>query len=85
MRTVAEQTENRKRDPWYVEQLIAGLDATAQVKRLLFLIRLHQNRKTGRAWASQDDAVKKKWAQESWRTVLGPEEPDPISDERIEG
>jgi hypothetical protein len=40
--------------PWFVEQLIAGLDASAQVKLLLFLVRLHTNRRTGRAWASQE-------------------------------
>jgi hypothetical protein len=39
---------------WHVEQLIAGLDASAQVKLLLFLVHLHTNKKTGRAWASQE-------------------------------
>jgi hypothetical protein len=39
---------------WFAGQLIAGLDASAQLKLLLFLVHLHQNKKTGRAWASQE-------------------------------
>ena len=52
--TRGEIPKQEKNQPWYVEQLIAGLDATPQIKLLLFLVRLHQNAKTGRAWASQD-------------------------------
>ena len=38
---------------WYVENLIAGLDATPTEKYLLTRVHLHINRKSGRAWASQ--------------------------------
>lgn len=39
---------------WYVEQLVVGMDATPTRKYFLTLVHLHQNRKTGVAWASQE-------------------------------
>jgi hypothetical protein len=39
---------------WWVERLIAGLDATPTQKYLLTLIHLHSNSRKGFAWASQE-------------------------------
>ena len=50
----AERKSSQASQWWYIEHLIAGLDAPAQIKLLLFLVHLHQNKKTGRAWASQE-------------------------------
>ena len=42
MATVApKQKSSQANQWWFVEQLIAGLDASAQVKLLLFLVQLH--------------------------------------------